>query len=231
MKVLLLCLLGLVATIAQAAAAPPGRIDIRYAVQYGTMTIGEGRDVFEHQNGRYQVRSESKTVGLAAVYRLDVKRESRGLIDADGLRPEFFEEIRNGKVKRRVNFDWSKREATLFDGEETDVVDLPENTWDSTSFGYNFAFAKPQPSDFPVHLTDGRRISDYRYAILGKERLETQIGALETLHVKKVQEPGDKRGLEVWLALDHHNLPVRIRYIGKNGRVLDSTVTRINYSK
>jgi len=231
MRVLLLCLLCLVGAIARASAAPPERIEIRYAVQFGTMTIGEGRDVFEHRDGRYQVRSESKTVGLAAVYRLDVKRESRGRIEADGLHPEFFEEIRNGKVKRRVNFDWKKRQASLFDGEETKVVDLPDNTWDSTSFGYNFAFARPQPSDFPVNLTDGRRISDYRYAILGKERIETEIGTLETLHVKKVQEPGDKRGLEVWLAQDHHNLPVRIRYVGKDGRVLDSTVTRINYSK
>ena len=91
MRVLLLCLLCLVGAIAQAAAAPPGRIEIRYAVQFGAMTIGEGRDVFEHQNGRYQIRSTSKTVGLAAVYRLDVKRESRGRIEADGLRPEFFE--------------------------------------------------------------------------------------------------------------------------------------------
>jgi len=230
MRVLLLCL-ALVCSVAAHAAAPPSRIEIRYAVQFGKMTIGEGRDVFEHENGRYRVRSESKTVGLAAVYRLDVKRESRGRIEADGLRPEFFEEIRNGKPKRRVDFDWTKRQATLFDGEETKVVDLPENTWDSTSFGYNFAFATPRPSDFPVNLTDGRRINDYRYAVLGKERLETDIGMLETLHVKKVQEPGDKRGLEVWLALDHHNLPVRIRYVGKDGRVLDSTVTKINYSK
>ncbi len=230
MRILLLCLLLLGATLSH-SAAPPSRIEIRYAVQFGSMTIGEGRDIFEHENGRYRVRSESKTVGLASVYRLDVKRESRGRIDAEGLRPEFFEEIRNGKPKRRVDFDWSKRQATLFDGERTKVVELPDNTWDSTSFGYNFAFAQPRPSDFPVNLTDGRRISDYRYAVLGNERIETKIGPLDTLHVKKVQEPGDKRGLEVWLAQAHHNLPVRIRYISKDGRVLDSVVTKIHYSK
>ncbi len=228
MRFLLLCLM-LLATAPALAATPPSRIEIRYAVQFGSMTIGEGRDVFEHEDGRYRIRSESKTVGLAAIYRLDVKRESRGRIEADGLRPEFFEEIRNGKPKRRVDFDWSKRQATLFDGERTKVVDLPDNTWDSTSFGYNFAFTKPRPSAFPVNLTDGRRISDYRYELLGKERLETEIGTLDTLHVKKIQEPGDKRGLEVWLAQDHHNLPVRIRYVGKDGRVLDSTVTKIDY--
>lgn len=228
MKVLLLCLM-LLGSAAALAATPPSRIEIHYAVQFGSMTIGEGRDVFEHEDGRYRVRSESKTVGIAAIYRLDVKRESRGRIAADGLRPEFFEEIRNGKAKRRVDFDWNQRRATLFDGEQTKVVDLPDNTWDSTSFGYNFAFTPPRPSDFPVNLTDGRRISDYRYAVLGKERLETDIGALETIHVKKVQEAGDKRGLEVWLAQDHHNLPVRIRYVGKNGRVLDSVVTKIDY--
>ncbi|MCC7546246.1 MAG: DUF3108 domain-containing protein [Burkholderiales bacterium] len=230
MRVMLLCLVMLGSAAAHAAATP-AHIEISYAVQFGSMTIGEGRDVFEHEDGRYRVRSESKTVGLASIYRLDVKRESRGRIAADGLRPEVFEEIRNGKPKRRVDFDWSKRQATLFDGERTKVVDLPDHTWDSTSFGYNFAFAQPGPSNFPVNLTDGRRISDYRYAVLGQERLETPIGTLETLHVKKVQEPGDKRGLEVWLAREHHNLPVRIRYVGKDGRVLDSIVTRLDYSK
>lgn len=230
MRTLLLCLLLLGALPAQ-AATPPARIEIHYAVQFGSLTIGEGRDVFEHEDGRYRVRSESRTVGLAAIYRLDVKRESRGRIDAGGLRPDYFEEIRNGKARRRVEFDWNQQRATLFDGEETKVVDLPENTWDSTSFGYNFVFADPRPSEFPVNLTDGRRISDYRYAVLGRQRLETGIGTLDTLHVKKVQEPGDKRGLEVWLAQAHHNLPVRIRYVGRDGRVLDSTVTRIDYSK
>lgn len=232
MKYALSCvLLLLVGLSTQAlAAALPARVEIRYAVQMGSMKIGEGRDVFEHDGGRYRVRSESKTTGLAAIYRLDVRRESRGRIEAERLRPEHFQEVRNGKLRGRVDFDWGKGQATMFDGEDTEVVTLPEDTWDNTSFGYNFAFARPQPSDFPVNLTDGRRIKDYRYAILGQERIETEIGVLDTLHVKKVQEDGDKRGFEVWLAPAHHHLPVRIRYIGKDGRVLDSIVTHISYA-
>ena len=38
-----------------------------------------------------------------------------------------------------------------------------------------------------------------------------------------------QRGFEVWLAVDHHYLPVRIRFIEKNGTVLDSNATAISY--
>jgi hypothetical protein len=44
-----------------------------------------------------------------------------------------------------------------------------------------------------------------------------------------VLEGDDKRGFEVWLAVDQHYLPVQIRFIEKNGTVLDSTVTAISY--
>jgi len=42
-----------------------------------------------------------------------------------------------------------------------------------------------------------------------------------------VREPDDKRGLEFWLSVDRHFLPVKIRYSEKNGTVVDSTVTGI----
>lgn len=218
------------AVAAQAVKVPP-KAEIRYRVSMGGMKIGEGHDVFESDGHTYKIVSESNTAGLAAIYRFSIRRESQGVVVASGLRPLQYQEQRNGKLKRKVDFDWTKKQATLFDGKETEVAPLPDNTWDNTSFGYNFAFVPPTDSEMVVNLTDGRRINDYRYAILGREKIDTDLGKMETVHVKKVLNPGDKRSFEVWLAVEQHYMPVRIRYTEKDGASFDSVVTEIQFPK
>ncbi len=211
-------------------ARPPTHVQMDFSVNSGTMHLGEGRDVLEHDGKQYSVISESKTVGLAAFfYKMNIRRESRGLITRAGLRPLHFEEERTRKPKRAADFDWDAKQIKLTDGENTTTVALPDNTFDQTSFAYVFAFRSPDDELPPVHLTDGRRLSDYKYQMVGKEKIKTPIGELETVHFQKVREADDKRGFEVWLAVEHHYLPVQIRYIEKDGTVLDSTVTAISY--
>lgn len=216
---------------AGALAAVPARVEITYAVFLGSMRIGEGRDVFQHDGRTYRVVSESKTAGLAAaLYRLNIRRESQGRVTRAGLRPEAFTEERNGKPKRSAAFDWERKQATLVDGDNSQTVPLPDNSWDSTSFGYNFAFVPPEAAELAAHLTDGRRLKQYRYAVLGREKLDTELGTLETLHVRRLQLPEDKRAFEVWLAVDRHNMPVRIRYTEKDGTVFDSIATKVIFA-
>ena len=211
-------------------AAPPARVELAFAVYSGSMHLGEGRDVLEHDGKQYSVVSESKTVGVAALfYKMNIRRESRGLVTKNGLRPLHFEEDRSRKQKRAADFDWANKVIKLTDGENVETVPLPENTFDQTSFTYAFAFRPPGDEVPPVHLTDGRKLSDYKYQIIGKEKLKTGLGELETVHFQKVREPDDKRGFEVWLSVAHHYLPVQIRFIEKDGTVLDSTVTAISY--
>jgi len=212
------------------SAAVPGTVEITYRVSVGSLKVGEGHDVLQHDGRTYSLVSESKTVGLAAVfYRLNLVRRSTGKVTANGLRPESFTELRNGKPKRSARFDWNKRTALLVDGDNEQTVALPEDTWDQASFGYNFAFADLQKATFQVNLTDGRRIQYYDYLVVGKEAIDTELGRLETIHVKKVQPPGDKRGFDSWISLAHHNLPVRIRITEKDGTAFDSVVSKIAY--
>ena len=159
---------------------------------------------------------------------MNIRRESRGLITQSGLRPLHFEEDRTRKPKRAVDFDWDAKLIKLTDGVNVQTLALPYNTFDQTSFAYAFAFMPPGDEILPVYLTDGRKLSDYKYQIIGREKLKTSLGELETVHFQKVQEADDKRGFEVWLSVQHHYLPVRIRFIEKNGTVLDSTVTAIS---
>ena len=212
------------------AVQPPPRVELDFSVSAGSMEIGEGHDVLQHDGRTYSVTSGMKTVGVAAVlYKLDIRREARGLVTPEGLQPQHFQEERTRKPPRAVDFDYQAKTVTLTDGDKRQTLPLPENTYDQTSFTYAFAF-RSWPEELPIiYLSDGRKLSDYRYRNVGKEKLKTPIGEMETIHIQKVRDADDKRGFEVWLAVAHHYLPVRVRYVEKNGQVIDSTITRIEY--
>jgi hypothetical protein len=215
------------------AAAPtgkpvPSRVEVKYRVSIAGIPIGEGIDVFQHDGKTYSVVSESNTIGLAAIYPFHLRREAKGSVTADGLRPVSFVETRNGQFKRAANFDWAAGQVELIEGDKKQTVQLPPNTWDQSSFAWNFAFSRSGAKDLQVYVTDGRRLTEYKYMILGREKLSTPFGELDTVHVKKLQEEGDRRAFDVWLAIDQHFLPARVRMTEKDGTVFDSMVESVN---
>jgi Protein of unknown function (DUF3108) len=224
---LLLLALGHLST---GLAAPPKVVQIDFTVTSGAAHIGEGSDILEHDGTHYSIVSESRTAGIARLFsNTSIRRQSRGQIVESGMLPDFFEEIRTRKPRRAAQFDWSTMQIRLTDGENTSTAVLLPATQDQTSFTYTFAFGTPLGEMLALHVTDGRRVSDYQFQRVGTVHLKTELGKLETLHYRKILEGDEKRGLEIWFSLAHHHLPVRIRYVEKNGTVVDSTATRIEY--
>jgi len=218
-------------TQAVVAAQVPMRVEMEVAVEVKGMTVGAGRDVFEHDGKTYSVNTEARTVGVARLLKkVDEKRESRGLVTDQGLRPLSFHQTRTGKPPNAAQFDWAKGELTMDEGGDIEKVPLLPGTLDQATLAYAFVFMEPPKSDtFKVKVTDGRKLQDYELAFVGRERIETDLGKLDTLHFRKVLVGDDKRGFEFWLSLEHHRLPVRIRIIEKDGTAFDSTVNKITY--
>jgi hypothetical protein len=216
---------------AHAAPAVPLRVEMELVVEARGMTVGEGRDVFETDGKRYSVVTDARTVGLARLLKkVDEHRESQGVVTDKGLRPLSFRQQRTGKAPNSASFDWSKGELTMIEGDEVEKVPLVPMTFDQTSLPYAFVFGEPPKAErISVRVTDGRKLQEYDLALVGRERIITELGQLDTLRYRKIQPPDDKRGFEFWLGLDHHRLPVRIRIIEKDGTAFDSTVTRITY--
>ncbi|HWQ39653.1 MAG TPA: DUF3108 domain-containing protein [Burkholderiales bacterium] len=216
------------ALICLASPAQAARIELTFEILFGDIKLGEGRDVLEHDGTRYSVVSVSEPQGLAALFINDIRRESRGLVTANGLRPERFEESGRKDGSRNARFDWAAGTLVLSSAGQVQTVKLPPNTFDQASLPYAFMFAPPPTGEsFQVNVTDGRRLTQYRYRLVGRERIKTAVGEIDTLHFEKVRDPDDKRGFEFWVAIDRQHLPVRLRYSDKNSRVFDSVVTRI----
>lgn len=210
-----------------ATAAPPAYVELTFAIMTGDVRIAEAREVFEHDGKRYQVVSETTPRGIAALLIRDVRRESRGAVTAAGLRPELFEESGRRGGARSAKFDWAAGALTLVNGGTTRTVALPQGTLDQASLAYALAFQGAVRAGFSVHVTDGRGVKQYRYREMDGETLKTAVGDLRTRRFERVRDPGEKRGFEFWLATDRHLLPVKLRYIEKNGEVFDSIITGI----
>ncbi len=208
-------------------AAPPSHVELTFTIMMGGTRIGEGRDVLEHDGQRYRIVSESRPRGFAALFINDVRRESRGIVRGDALMPDHFEETGRRGGTRTAKFDWTAGQLALVSGDSVRTVALPRGTLDQTSLAYAFSFRPVSGEGFEVHVTDGRGIRQYRYRETGQETIVTPLGEIRTWHFEKVRGPNDRRGFEFWLAPDRHLLPVKLRYVEKNGDVFDSIITEI----
>jgi hypothetical protein len=143
-----------------AAAGLPPKVEIKYKVSMGSVKIGEGTDVFEHDGKTYKVVSESKTAGLAAVfYRLDLRREATGTITPKGLRPDDYRETRNGQLRRSAHFDWQKKQADLQDGDRSRPFRCPTIPGTTPASATTSPSANPTPGIWTCTLRMGAACS------------------------------------------------------------------------
>jgi hypothetical protein len=218
------------------AADIPPRVDISYSVTSGSLEA-EMNDTLEirQENGarRYAISSEGRAKGLLALTQPDsVVRDSEGIITAKGtLRPERFSDQHGAKVPKVAIFDWSNKLLTLQHKRGEEKKPLPADALDRLSLLYSFMLFSPAPGKvINLHETDGRRLEVASYAV-GNETLDTPMGKLETIVLTKQLEKEGDRDKKIWLAVDHHMLPVRVVSAEKIGIVTDQMVKKISYGE
>jgi len=237
-KRLLLCALLAylpVATASEPTATPvtqrevrslPPRLTLIYDVRMGDggLTLGQGTYTWQAGGGRYHLESVARATGLTAlVMSGQIRQRSEGRLEPGGLVPQQFWQVRGAKKPETARFDWGRHVMVLRKGEE----ELRQGGQDLLSFPFHLALtvAETDPAwDMPV--TNGRYMKDYRFHVLGRERLRAVGEMLDTLHVQGSR--AEDGSLDVWLAPTHHWLPVRIRtQDNKKGTVMQLTLARI----
>jgi hypothetical protein len=219
---------------AYAAGVPP-RIDISYTVTSGSLEAEMNETVeIRQENGtrNYAINSEGRAKGLLALTQPDnVVRDSEGTVTAQGLlRPSRFSDQHGKRPPKVAIFDWNKKLLTLQHKRGEEQKPLPNDAIDRLSLHYSFMFSPVPGKVVTVHETDGRRIEPARYTV-GKETLDTPMGKLETVVLTKQLEKEGDRDKKIWLAIDHHMLPVRVVAAEKLGIVTDQMVKNISYAE
>ncbi|MBU1264667.1 MAG: DUF3108 domain-containing protein [Gammaproteobacteria bacterium] len=205
----------------------PPRLDLRFQVRYG-LARGEQALVWINEGENYTLTSVAGATGLAGMfYRGRFVQTSRGRITPRGLVPEEFWDQRGDK-RSSARFDSANDTLTL-----TPVKGAPRHfayqgdVQDALSLFFQFALTAPPPTG-PLSYTvfNGKKLRDYRYEVRGEETLETELGALRTLHLARTAD-GDGQ-FEIWLAIDRHYLPVRVLRSDDKGNEMELVLLSIS---
>ena len=211
------------ATKPEPVAAPPNPSlihpasgQINFVVVKDSLGMQIGRAVHHWhfaEDGSYVLTSRLETSGLVSLLKpLRQEYESRGRLGPNGLQPESFRVLRNGKDSREnADFDWSTAEVLLTrDGSRQRIA---PGTQDLLSLNYQLAYLPRPENGSTLGVVTGRKYERYNLDSLGETEIETPAGRFRTLHLRAAGETLT----EIWIALDHQRLPVKIRFTDKKG--------------
>lgn len=200
----------------------PRKGRISYLLTMGAEQTPVGRTVqtWEFEGEHYRIGSQSESTGLVELFRPHrFNYLSQGSVTGAGLRPErFLASTRRGSRSEEsiAVFDWSEGRVRLGRLPQQETQPLPAGLQDVISFMYHFALLPPAPGRIVLPFTRGSRLETARFDVLPTESVDTPLGRLRAIPVVQVHEAG-RESLAVWLATDYRNLPVRIRFFGRDG--------------
>ncbi len=219
-----LLLLFLVAGLAW--SGPPERVRITYDTSYNGLTVAEVVEVLDHDDRTYSIVSEVKGRGILALAPV-LKRSSRGRITPEGLRPDEYRDQRGDSWAVTAKFDWNAHSIVQEKNGNSETLAMPGTAQDPLSLAYSFAFVPPVGKTFEVTRAEGRGVSQFRFVVVGPEKLTTPAGEMQTLRISKERDGPDDKAMDIWFASDRGYLPVRILIVDKDGTRADQVVTHI----
>lgn len=206
----------------------PGRVAIEYQILRKGGVAGVEHHRYEAKaDGSYVLTSLAEAKGLLALALSDLVQRSEGQVTPQGLRPMsyLYQYGKNVDKAQKASFDWSSGQLTMETGSRRQTVALQDGTQDLMSFLYQFMFVPPL-QDLQLAVTNGKKLKVYNYGFEGEETLTTRMGSLRTLHIGKSGSDGEEK-TEIWLAADHHYLPVKISKTEKDGTVTERIATHL----
>ncbi len=208
----------------------PRRLAITYDLYMGTdrFSIGRTLQQWEADDGRYKLSSRSETTGMAGLFRpYQLGYSSEGVLLANGLQPERFavRRGRSGEQQLEARFDWRAMTLALGQPGAPRQVPLTAGTLDLVSFVFQLALTELAPGRLRLQITNGSKVDNYELEVGPAEPLDTPLGALRALPVRQVRTPGQE-SMEVWLAPELRQLPVRIRFLDRDGNMSGEQVAR-----
>jgi hypothetical protein len=211
----------------QARPVLPKRARLTFAAYQGEggLKLGEATHRLEIEQGQYVLETTTQTTGLASIFKTYLlTQSSRGLADAQGLRPLAYSEekaVSGGKQNLSAAFDWEGRKLYFSHGGE---AALPARGQDIVSFLYQLSQLPLSGRDvLPIYISNGKKLEYYELEVGAEEEIRTPLGKLRALPLRKLHGPGEE-GLDVWLGLEYRLLPVKVRQIDRSGKTAGEMV-------
>lgn len=199
-----------------AMAAFPAQASVRYEVLYGVLMAGVADLDWESHDGQYRI-----VLTLRSLFSPTLRYTSEGEVNAQGLRPLRFEARRGDTRREHAEFDWASH--TLRYGDRDDkTAELEHGAQDILSLIFQLALRAGALEGQTVQMTTGKKVYSQPVSIDGEAAQNLAGRTLATVQVSS-EARGDRT--DVWLAREHHNLPLRIRRSGD--KIIDQRAIRV----
>lgn len=210
------------------AFAAPQKLTAVYHVTRNGQPFADVTETFQQEGGRYKLESVTEGIG---VYGLFGKRRllSEGEVTAEGLRPIRFEQQQGDNAKKGVSadFDWVGKTLSMKAKGQTTTAPLEAGTQDLLSYAYQFMFTPPKGEEVVLPVTTGKKQRLYQYHIAERDvAVENAAGKFRTLHLVNAKESGEEK--ELWLGVEAHYIPVRIKMQDENGAKVEQVLTNLH---
>lgn len=195
-----------------------------YDLNFGGGPAGVVTHAWSSDGRTYEAESTAQGTGLVRLF-FDGRfvQRSVGTIGPDGLVPAQYMLERGSAARReQARFDWRAGRVTFTFKNERREERLPDGTQDALSILHQAYFVRPAGGAGPVGIATGRKLGHFVYELLGERLIETPIGILRTLHVRRLDQDG--KTLDAWLDLDRSLLPARIVAAGPLGSPLEQII-------
>lgn len=182
-------------------------------------------------DGRFLWESRSETAGAGALIRdVYVTERSESEIFGQSFRPLAYRYDRQGEhASRRVEvaFDWQNGVVLNTAQGHTWRMSLPAGTLDK--LGYLLALMRDLAAgkrSMRYTIADGGRLKTYDMRGAGTEILETALGTLETVKIRRVRD-ADYGEATLWCAPSLGFLPVKLENRDRDGRLVSMYIESI----
>lgn len=205
----------------------PENVSISYTL---TSTFADGRAEYtwSRDGDEYKITGEAEAVGFFTLFLEGrILQESRGTVTAEGLRPKRFRENKPNTPPEGLEFDWPARKVTFEAKGEAKTTELADNTVDWLSMIFHLAHVPPSGEDYTLKVFTQRKMYQFTLKVLGIEEIEIPLGKVKALHLRHI-DPKDNDVVDVWLGVEHHYLPVKLRYpVARNRLVVEQSATSV----
>jgi hypothetical protein len=212
------------------ADALPAKLRITYALT-SPLVEGEAQYTWKRDGDRYEISGSAEASGFFTLFLEGrITQESTGIVTPEGLRPERFSERRGDTPEEGLAFDWDARTVEFRRGSTNRKGVLTDSTVDWLSMIFQLAHLPPAQDGTVIRVYTQRRMHEYRLVVVGQEELDLPFGRARTVHLRH-EGTKPEEAVDVWLGVDQHYLPVKLRYPVARGRLMvEQTATSIKDS-
>lgn len=208
--------------------ALPQRLTIAYAL-VSSLVEGEAEYTWTRDGDRYEIAGSAQANGFFTLFlEGSITQESRGRVTPEGLRPERFVEKRGDRGEEGLDFDWTARTVRFRRGADERAAPLTDSTVDWLTMIFQLAHAPRGPNEGQaLRVFTQRRLYEYRLRVLGTEEIDIPLGRIRAVHLRH-DGARPAESVDVWLGVDQHYLPVKLRYpVARNRLLVEQVATRL----